>query len=128
MGALGWAYDNQTGSVKSTEASYEPYTRCIALDPKHAMAHNNLGLVLQYVRKDYDGAERHYRKAIDLDPTKAAAHNNLGCVVKDVRKYDDAERHYRTAIELDPKNAMAHNNLGTFFAGRAQQLRRRREA
>merc|ERR1712196_284228 len=31
------------------------------------MAHNNLGLVLQYVRKDYDGAERHYRKAIDLD-------------------------------------------------------------
>merc|ERR1712196_284230 len=38
-------------------------------------AHNNLGLVLQYVRKDYDGAERHYRKAIDLDPTKAAAHN-----------------------------------------------------
>ena len=45
-----------------------PYTRCIALDPKHAAAHNNLGRVMQYVRKDYDGAEKMYRKATELDP------------------------------------------------------------
>ena len=53
----------------SCEASYEPYTRCIALDPKHALAHNNLGArqPLKDVRKDYDGAEKMYRKAIELD-------------------------------------------------------------
>jgi tetratricopeptide (TPR) repeat protein len=106
---LGYAYDHQTGSYKSTEASYEPYTRCVALDPKNAAAHHNLGDVLLNVRKDYDGAELHYRKVIELKPSYALAHyalthNNLGTLLKDVRKdYDAAEKHYRKAIELDPK-------------------------
>ena len=71
---LGQSYYLQNGS-KNCEASYEPYTRCIALDPKNALAHGNLGSVLQYVRKDYDGAERHYRKAIELDPRAYACWN-----------------------------------------------------
>ena len=113
--ALGYAYHGQNGK-KSCEAEFEPYTRCIALDPKHAVAHINLGLVLKNVRKDYDGAERHYRKAIELDPKHALAHNTLGNLLKTVRNnYDDAEQHYREAIELDPKNAHAHNNLGSLL-------------
>ena len=52
------------------------YRKAIELDPSHAMAHNNLGLLLQYVRKDYDGAEKMYRKAIELDPS----HANVGRV------------------------------------------------
>ena len=75
---LGDAYFWQNGTC---EASYEPYTRCIALDPKNALAHGNLGSVLQYVRKDYDGAERHYRKAIELDP-KAYACWNLSLILE----------------------------------------------
>ena len=67
---------------KLSEASYEPYTRCIALDPKHAKAHNNLGALLKNVRKDYDGAERHYRKAIELDPKQTAAHRNLSLILE----------------------------------------------
>ena len=35
---LGYAYNQHNGG-KSCEAEYEPYTRCIALDPKHAVAH-----------------------------------------------------------------------------------------
>ena len=68
---------------KRSEASYEPYTRCIALDPKHAMAHNNLGVLLKDVRKDYDGAERHYRKAIELNPKNAHAHRNLSIILEE---------------------------------------------
>ena len=64
---LGYAYFGQNG-MKPCEASFEPWTRCIALNPKDAVAHNNLGNVLKDVRKDYDGAERHYRKAIELNP------------------------------------------------------------
>jgi len=80
------------------------FQNCIALDPKHAMAHGNLGSVLQDVRKDYDGAERHYRKAIELDPKNATAHGNLAIVLRDVRKdYDGAITMYRKAIELNPK-------------------------
>ena len=73
---LGYAYNQQNGG-RSSEAEYEPYTRCIALDPKHAAAHGNLGNVLKDVRKDYDGAEKMYRKAIELNPKHAVACWNL---------------------------------------------------
>merc|ERR1711977_433131 len=113
--ALGYAYSGQNGG-KSCEASYEPYTRCIALDPKYALAHNNLGVLLQYVRSNYDDAERHYWKAIELDPKHVNAHNNLGTLLKNVRKdYVEAEEMYQKAIELDPEYAMAHCNLGTLL-------------
>merc|ERR1711977_684641 len=86
------------------------------LDPTDAAAHINLGLVLQDVRKDYEGAEMHYRKAIKLDPSDAAAHNNLGGLLQTVRNnYDGAERHYRKAIKLDPECAAAHSNLGVLL-------------
>ena len=79
---LGWAYYRQNGR-KNCEAEYEPYTRCIALDPKHVVAHCNLGNVLKNVRKDYDGAEKMYRKAIDLDSKKTDACWNLSFILED---------------------------------------------
>ena len=78
---LGYAYRQQNG--KSCEASYEPYTRCIALDPKHVAAHANLGILLLHVRKDHDGAERYFRKAIELDPKYANAHWNLSWILEE---------------------------------------------
>ena len=79
---LGMAYYNRNGR-KNSEAEYEPYTRCIALDPMHAVAHANLGLVLKNVRKDYDGAEKMYRKAIELDPKQTHARWNLSLILED---------------------------------------------
>ena len=97
---------------KSSEVQIEPYERCVALDPTHATAHNNLGNALNNVRKDYDGAEELYRKAIALNPKYAAAHMNLGLLLETVRKdYDGAEELYRKAIALNPKHAEAHSNL-----------------
>ena len=107
---LGIAYYAQHG-MKHCEASYEPYTRCIALDPTHTAAHVNLGTVLRTVRKDYDGAERMFRKAIELDPETALAHNGLGSVLYLRGDNDGAEQMYRKAIELDPKYAHALWNL-----------------
>ena len=110
--SLGLAEYNKNGK-KSTEASFGPYTRCLELDPTHARAHSNLGILLETGHKDYDGAEAEYRKAIELDPTDTRWHNNLGTLLKTVRKdYDGAEAEYRKAIELDPTNAHAHFNLG----------------
>ena len=78
---LGWAYYAQNG-MTHCEAEYEPYTRCIALDPTHAIAHGNLALFLQKVRKDYDGAERMYRKAIELNPKQKYVHFNLSQILE----------------------------------------------
>ena len=99
---LGYTYYEQNGG-EPCEASYEPWTRCIALDPRNAVAHTNLGNVLMNVRKDFSGAERQYRKALELGPT-ATRYNNLGIVLRQVRKdYDAAERMFRKSIELNPR-------------------------
>ena len=76
------------------------------------MAHFNLGLVLQTVRKDYDGAEAAYRTAIAADPRHARAHSNLGFLLMTVRKdFDGAEAAYRRAIVVDPRDTKNKNNL-----------------
>jgi tetratricopeptide (TPR) repeat protein len=123
--ALGGAHPETAALEKSLQnaraalgAREKLYRKAIELDSNNAAAHNNLGLLMQTVRKDYDDAEQHYREAIELDPKHAWAHYNLGWLLHDVRKeYDGAEKLYRKAIELDPSNAsdaqgMAHYRLG----------------
>ena len=41
---------------------------------------------MQFVRKDYDGAERMYRKAIALNPKDANTSWNLSTLLEDQRK------------------------------------------
>ena len=118
--ALGYAYYGQNGK-KSCEASYEPYTRCIALDPKHATAHNNLGLVLKDVRKDYDDAEQ-ARGRRSSSTEERDAHNNLGSLLKTCARTTTTPSNVPEGDRARPACA-AHNNLGS-LEGRAQGLRR----
>ena len=53
------------------------YKKAIELDPKFAMAHDNLGTALKD-KGQLDEAIACYKKAIELDPKFAMAHNNLG--------------------------------------------------
>jgi tetratricopeptide (TPR) repeat protein len=81
------------------------------LDPKFAMAHNNLGNGLREQGKLQE-AVAEYRQAIALDPKLALAHNNLGTALHQQGKRDEALAECREALALDPKLAVAHCNLG----------------
>ena len=89
----------------------------LSLDPRSALAHNNLGNALRD-KGDLDGAIAEYREAIRLDPRFANAHCNLGNALSDKGDLDGAIAEYREAIRLDPKHVRAHNNLGTAFSGK----------
>ena len=78
------------------------YRKAIELDPKYAVAHNNLGNALR-AKNQLDEAIAEYRKAIELDPKLALAHNNLGIALQAKNQLDEAIAEYRKAIELDPK-------------------------
>jgi len=54
--------------------------RALAIDPKHAVANNELGILLRETGK-FEEAERAYRRALETDPSYALAHYNLGVLL-----------------------------------------------
>ena len=104
--------------MEDFEGAIEHYSR--AIDPKDAIAHFNLGVLLQNHSQDFDGAEKHYRRAIAIDPEYAATHYNLGLLLENHKEdYDGAEQHYRRAIAIDPENGHAHYSLGVLLENKA---------
>jgi tetratricopeptide (TPR) repeat protein len=96
------------------------YEQAVALDPKHALAHYNLGTLFLDKKADYDAAIACFQKAVALDPNFALAHNNLGFALAGKGKVDAAITCYQKAIALDPNFALAHNSLGAALAGKGK--------
>ncbi len=67
---------------KDYDGAERVYRECLRIDPRHSMAHNNLGWLLHDARGDLDGAERMYREAIRLNPRNVNAHWNLSLVLE----------------------------------------------
>jgi Flp pilus assembly protein TadD len=88
-------------------------------NPTAAMAHNNLGLLLQK-RGELDEALAHYEQAIALAPEQVEAHANLGDVLLARGQVDDALAQYRRAVELDPRQPTIRYNLATVLTQRGQ--------
>ena len=101
------------------DAAVASYRKAIELDPKYAMAHNNLGSALG-AKGQLDAAMASFDKAIELDSKYAMAHNNLGNALHRKGQLDAAIVSYRKAIELDPKFAGAHSNLGNALKDKGQ--------
>jgi tetratricopeptide (TPR) repeat protein len=87
------------------------YHKAIALDPKHAGAHSNLGVALK-AKGQMDEAIVCFGKAIVLDPKSATAHRNLGDALYGKGELDEAIVCFKKSIELDSKLAAVHSNLG----------------
>ncbi|OBQ43833.1 MAG: hypothetical protein AN484_10140, partial [Aphanizomenon flos-aquae WA102] len=102
---------NGCGDQMESDARSQHYRKAIELDPKLAIAYNNLGITLNDQKK-YDEAVTAYQKAIELDPNYAIAYYNLGNDLSDQKKLEEAVAAYQKAIEFDPKYATAYYNLG----------------
>ena len=92
--------------------------RAIALDPDHANAHNNLGVVLR-AKGEAVEAEAAYRAAIRIDPEHSDAYHNLGVLLNGQKRSHEAAVCFSKVITLRPKDpearrllALAHCTLG----------------
>lgn len=96
------------------EAARAAYQRVLALAPRHADAHVNLGR-LMHEAGDLPFAEEHYRAALRERPTDPVALYNLGVVLEDLGRIDEALDRYESALAADPANADGHFNAARLY-------------
>jgi len=99
---------HRTDRVGAAEALYRAV---LALQPAHAQAAYNLGLLLQAQRRLGESVAA-YRHAVAAWPDYAEAYCNMGVALADERKFDEAMVVYQQAIALRPDFAMAYCNMG----------------
>ncbi|MBF0213118.1 MAG: tetratricopeptide repeat protein [Magnetococcales bacterium] len=99
---------------RSAEAE-AAYREALQLDPNHAEAYNNLGVLLQESNR-IEEAGIAFREALRLKPDYAGAWNNLGGLnSQGAENLEEAARCYQQAIHLQPDTVALHNSLGDIY-------------
>ena len=91
------------------------YEKSLAADGDDAVAHVNLGLLLD-ASGERTEARNHYRRALRAWDQRAAAHADWGNSLLAQAKLDEAGFHYAEAIRIDPGLVPAQVNLGNILA------------
>jgi protein O-GlcNAc transferase len=102
---LGYAFVG----LKRPEDAKTQFLRAIALDPKMAAAHLNLGLVL--MDSDPANAAEAFRHAADLQPAESRPRFLTGFCLEQIGKLPEAIEQYRAALAISPKDYEAHYAL-----------------
>jgi len=99
-------YDGQGRS-----AELQPLiTNALRQNPRSAMHHNWLGLVLKR-QGNLKGAEEEFRKTLEAAPDLVGAMANLGSLYLQEGRLEDAVSVLREAIVKDPRNPESRTNL-----------------
>jgi predicted O-linked N-acetylglucosamine transferase (SPINDLY family) len=85
--------------------------RAVSIEPKHAAAHNNLGLVLQRAGRLAEATES-YRRAVSARPDLAQLHVNLAMILRSQGNLAGAAESFERAVVLTPDSAETLLNLG----------------
>jgi serine/threonine protein kinase/Flp pilus assembly protein TadD len=82
------------------------FRACIAIAPKHWMAHQSLGYVF-WKRGDYEHAHEWIEKATLCDPKVAEPVLQLGRLERGAKKWADAAGRFEKVLELSPEDTRA---------------------
>jgi tetratricopeptide (TPR) repeat protein len=66
---------------------------------------------LNYLKADYEEAEKNFKKSLKIKPTNGLALNNLGAIFSEKKQYVLAIERVKSAIQADPKEFMFFSNL-----------------
>ena len=92
------------------------YDKAIELNPKHSMAHSNLGIVLFRQGRPNEAID-HFRQAVKLNPGIAQMQNNLGIALLSEGYLAEALTQFETVLRLDPDfGAHVHYNIACIYS------------
>jgi tetratricopeptide (TPR) repeat protein len=108
-GFFGWCSGQQVQVWRDTQTLF---THALQVNPRSAVAHNNLGLALANQQR-LPEAITHYKQALQFRATMPEAYYNLGDALAARGELDRAVAHYTMALRLKPGWPEAYNNLAT---------------
>jgi tetratricopeptide (TPR) repeat protein len=91
------------------------YKEVISLDPKAAIAHQQLGQAA-IAADNYYLAKEELLKASELDPTNASNYISLGLAYKGMSQFELSRNAMQKAVQLDPRNFNALFQLGSMYS------------
>jgi adenylate cyclase len=107
--------------------AHEMFDRAVALDPRYALPHSYLALVVlaengmaDAPKEVQDLALAEARHAVELDPQESRCHRALAFIWLNRRDYDTSEHHYLAALELNPNDADVRMGFGHLHAIRGR--------
>jgi protein O-GlcNAc transferase len=96
------AEGNEAEDAGKPNEACEHYRSAVAVAPRYARAHLNLGLGLEAIG-DIEAAFRSYEAALAIDPGDAYANYNLGRALHALGDLERAERLLRAALDRKPE-------------------------
>lgn len=88
--------------------------RALSIAPRHARAHNNLGLVLARTERPREAFDQFAQGGCG----PADAHANVAFALAAEARFDDAERVYEIALQSDPNHIRARDGLAALRQAR----------
>lgn len=107
---LGLIYATQRKNDRAEEA----YRRALALDGQNALAHYNLGNLLNGLDRS-DEALKHILEALEIDPSDADSASLVGAIYSQQRDFQRALTYSKRAVSLEPNAAKTQYNLGLIY-------------
>ncbi|MRR50630.1 MAG: tetratricopeptide repeat protein [Rhodocyclaceae bacterium] len=98
----------------AVDAAEKGYRELLAMQPNHADAWNNLGVLLQREARSPD-ALACFDRLVELEPKGGRGYANRGVVLKSLERPIEAIENYRQCLAIEPDNDSAHGNLGNLL-------------
>jgi tetratricopeptide (TPR) repeat protein len=95
----------------------DAFRKTIRISPKHANAHNFLGLCLRRAGKLRD-ATACFKRALEIEPNFTAARINWALTTTDLGRLDESAQLLLEAVEREPTSVEAYFQLGILFQNR----------
>jgi tetratricopeptide (TPR) repeat protein len=99
----------------NTQGTADDYIQIIEQNPDDAIAHENLGSIIDSTNGDPDEAIKHLTKAIRLNQNSVGAFYNRGNAYSRKGDMDRAISDFTQVIRLEPNHAWAYYNRGICY-------------
>jgi serine/threonine protein kinase/TolB-like protein/Tfp pilus assembly protein PilF len=90
------------------------YQRAIDLNPNYALAHQNLGVMLNRIGRQSEGMAE-LRRALEIEPLSIVVNRLYGDILVNSRHYDEALTQLKKTVELDPSFPTTHASLASVY-------------